>query len=119
MKNKLLYMLVVLAGVFFTAASCTFEVKVSGVELAGTKNGTFEGSHETPLVKASVLVTISGEKMTDIQIIRHENGKGQKAEEIVSVVLEKQTTKVDAVSGATLSSKVILKSIENAVESAR
>ena len=40
---------------------------------------------------------------------------GNKAETIVDDVVDKQTLDVDTVSGATVSSKVILKSIENAL----
>lgn len=60
-------------------------------------------------------MTVANHAITDIKITRHKCGKGKPAESIVDDVIAKQTTKVDAVSGATGSSIVILKAIENAV----
>lgn len=51
-----------------------------------------------------------------IKIIEHENGLGSKAEKIVDDVISRQSLKVDAVSGATASSKYIIKDIENALQ---
>lgn len=51
-----------------------------------------------------------------IKIIEHENGLGSKAEKIVDDVISRQSLKVDAVSGASASSKCIIKAIENALQ---
>ena len=47
--------------------------------------------------------------------MEHVNGQGSGAERIPATVVEKQTLQIDMVSGATYSSKVILKAIENAL----
>jgi len=47
-------------------------------------------------------------------IIEHFNGRGEKAEAIIPRVIEAQSLDVDVVSGATGSSKAILKAIEDA-----
>lgn len=52
-----------------------------------------------------------------IKIIEHENGLGGKAEKIVDDVISRQSLEVDALSGATVSSKYIIKAIENALQS--
>lgn len=62
------------------------------------------------------ILFIAGKILTGIDIIRHLNGLGSSAESIVDKIIEKQSLEVDAVSGATLSSKCILKAVENAVE---
>jgi len=48
-------------------------------------------------------------------ILEHDNGKGGKAEKIVDDVIKAQSLNVDVVSGATVSSKVILKAGEMAL----
>jgi uncharacterized protein with FMN-binding domain len=90
-------------------------IKIEGIMLSGAKDGTYEGVYETSLVKATVLVTLKAEQITDIRITRHDCGKGKPAEAIVKNVMDKQSTQIDTVSGATGSSLVILKAIENAV----
>jgi uncharacterized protein with FMN-binding domain len=47
--------------------------------------------------------------------VKHVNGQGKPAEVITEKVIETQSLQVDVVSGATYSSKVILKAIENAL----
>lgn len=69
------------------------------------------------MVAADVSATVRNHKITDIKILRHKNERGQRAEVIPQRVLAAQSLKVDTVSGATNSSKVILKAIENALES--
>ena len=50
-----------------------------------------------------------------IELLEHVNGQGSGAEIIPATVVEKQTLQIDTVSGATYSSTVILKAIENAL----
>lgn len=65
-----------------------------------------------------VEVTVRQHKITDILIVRHDNGLGGAAETITDDVIREQSLEVDAVSGATVSSKCILKAIENVLENA-
>ena len=51
---------------------------------------------------------------TDIELTEHQNGRGTPAEAILEEMLREQTTDVDAVSGATCSSRVIRKAVEEA-----
>lgn len=90
-------------------------ITIDGIDLSSTADGTYEGTYETSLVKATVAVTVNAKRITAIEILRHDNGMGKKAEAIVDRVIDAQTTKVDVVSGATGSSLVILEAIEQAV----
>lgn len=90
-------------------------LQLAGIDLSAVSDGQYEGKQDTSLIKVTVLVTVANHAITDIKITRHDCGKGKAAESIVGDVIAKQTTKVDAVSGATGSSVVILKAIENAV----
>ncbi len=62
---------------------------------------------------------VENHTITDIDILKHDNGKGKAAEAITSDVIKNQSVQVDVVTGATYSSKVILKAIENALTSSR
>lgn len=68
-------------------------------------------------VYVEVEVSVTEHKITNIKIIEHENGLGGKAEKIVDNIISRQSLEVDAVSGATVSSKCIIKAIENALQS--
>lgn len=63
----------------------------------------------------SGFVTVRDHLIIDIELVEHETGKGQSAEIIPKKVIEQQSLKVDHVSGATYSSKVILKAIQDAL----
>ncbi len=78
-------------------------------------DGTYEGTAETPLVKVTVAVTVENHTLKDIQLLRHENGKGAPAEAMLPEMLSKNTSEVDTVSGATMSSKAIRAAVRDAL----
>lgn len=55
-------------------------------------------------------------KIIAINILEHRNGMGSKAEAIINSVIQAQSLQVDAITGATGSSTVILKAIEDALD---
>ncbi|PKM62465.1 MAG: FMN-binding protein [Firmicutes bacterium HGW-Firmicutes-21] len=93
-------------------------VNIDEVDLSKLADGTYNGSYKAFPVEAEVNVTVKDNQITGIQLVRHNNGKGGGAEAILSEVVEKDSIMVDAVTGATYSSKVILKAIENALNNA-
>jgi uncharacterized protein with FMN-binding domain len=80
-------------------------------------DGTYEGEHSF----VSVSVTVTDSKISEIAIIRH-GGGGQKYADmlkpLVERIIQKQSTDVDAVSGATVSSQNLKKAVEQALEGA-
>lgn len=48
---------------------------VAVIDLSAVEDDVYEGTEETALVKVTVKVEVKDHKMTDIQLIRHENGK--------------------------------------------
>lgn len=93
------------------------ELKISNVDLSKVHDGTYTGSCDAIEVAAKVSVTVKDHKIVDIILLKHKNEKGKPAEVIPGKVLKAQSLQVDTISGATNSSKVILKSIENALKS--
>lgn len=82
-------------------------------------DGTYEGSYKGGPNKALVKVTIKDNRIVHIQILEHWALKGKKAELIVvRNIIEQQSTGVDAVSGATNSSRVIMNAVQRAIEKA-
>lgn len=78
-------------------------------------DGTYEGTAETPLVKVTVEVTVQDHILREIRLLRHENGQGAPAEAMLPEMLSRNTSEVDSVSGATLSSKAIRAAVRNAL----
>lgn len=93
-------------------------LQVNEIDLAKVPDGSYEGAYDANLIKVKVLVEVKDHAISNIELLQHENGKGAPAEAIIPEVIKAQSLDVDAVSGATNSSKVILKSIELAINSA-
>ena len=90
--------------------------ELAGVTAQGFADGTYEGGYDGGRWTNRVKVTVSGEKMTDITILQNvlfplENVPP----ELFQRVIAAQTTNVDTVASATVTSKAYLKSIENAL----
>jgi len=82
-------------------------------------DGTYKGSYRGGPNKAIVEVTIKDNSIVNIKILQHQAWKGKKAEEtIVERIITHQSTQVDAVSGATNSSRVIMNAVQLAIEKA-
>jgi uncharacterized protein with FMN-binding domain len=94
------------------------DTTISDVDLLRVADGTYTGSYEIFPVIAEVKVTVKNHRMAGIELVKHRTGQGAAAEVLPGKVVATQTLKVDAISGATLSSKVILKAIETALTSA-
>ena len=93
-------------------------MKMSTVDISTISNGTYSGSYKVFPISVKLNVTINNRKITKIDLIKHVNGQGDPAEKILNKVIEVQNLQVDSISGATYSSKVILKAVENALSSA-
>ncbi len=93
------------------------EITIGAVDLSTIPDGTYSGSQEAVWVGAKVEVTVKDHRITAIKL-DHRHGQGEAAEVITEHVIEEQSLQVDTISGATSSSKVILKAIENALVSA-
>ena len=90
-------------------------IKIENIDLSTVKNGTYLGSYTSNPCAAKVRLTIENHQIKNIELLEHQKGLGGKAEVILDDVVESQSLEVDTISGATLSSKVLLKSVENAI----
>jgi uncharacterized protein with FMN-binding domain len=104
-----------------TLGGCAFIEKINKITIDTTaarnvKDGTYEGSQSAFPVTAAVRVTVSGGRITDIVMLSHGHGPNHGADAILPRVIAAQGLGVDAVSGSTYSSKVVLKAIETALK---
>ena len=115
MKQK--HFPVILLVTFVLAAACVNlnDIVITTPDLGKIADGKYRGNSKVGPVRVTLDVTIQGSIMTSIQIIKHRNGRGEKAEAIVSRVIETQSLDVDVISGASYSSKAILQAVENAL----
>jgi uncharacterized protein with FMN-binding domain len=119
-KINIAVFLILFIIIFQVFAQCSVqkelsEMKLHMSELVKVKDGTYLGIYDSKMVKAQVAVELKDQSIKDIELIKHETGLGKKAETLVDSVIQYQTIELDAFAGATLSSKVILKSIESAL----
>ncbi len=89
---------------------------IADVPMSTVRDGTYEGEFTTALVAARVQATVITGRLESIKVLKHRHGPGHGADAIIDRVIAAQSLKVDAISGATTSSKVMLKAIQSALE---
>ncbi|MDE6406841.1 MAG: FMN-binding protein [Lachnospiraceae bacterium] len=94
------------------------ETTIGGMDITGLSDGVYVGEYDVNFIYAKVEVTVQDGKMTDIAILEHKQERGKAAEGVVEDMIAEQKTDVEAVSGATNSSTVIKKAVENALRNA-
>ncbi len=103
----------ILIMILLVACSSKAEIYRAGIYL-----GAAEGYHST----INVQVTVNKKQITHIKVLEHEETPII-ADAVISTipkkVIKKNSTDIDTVSGATYTSKTLLKAIENALESAK
>ncbi len=100
------------AGGLYLKSISDYKAKVAAltfdeIDLTKVEDGVYEGQCDTGVVRVRVQVTIRNHQLESIELLEHENERGTPAEAILDQMVQNQTTAVDAVSGATCSSKVI------------
>lgn len=93
--------------------------EIHAPDLAGVPNGTWRGQVEWGILTVEVDVTVEQGQITAIDLLKHDNGKGGRAEAITQHILAAQSLDVDAITGATLSSRAILNAVANALNNSQ
>lgn len=91
-------------------------IEIENVDLQQVADGEYIGEYDAILVKVKVRVTVKNHAIETIELLQHNNGRGEAAEVIPDQVIKAQSLRVDTISGATSSSKVILEAIELALK---
>ena len=90
-------------------------IVIKDVNLDNKEDGKYIGEFDADVISAKVEIEIKNKKIININILEHKSERGTPAYVITKKVVDAQNLKVDTISGATNSSKVILKAIENAL----
>ncbi len=91
------------------------QVVINEIDLSLIDDGSYVGSYDVGRWANEILVEVSDHRITDIKITKSVTYEDQEqTQALLDKVMEEQSTMVDAVAGATVTSKAYLKSIENA-----
>ena len=106
--------------VMLTAACAIAPLRKEPVNISRIPDGVYAGSAGSWPNKAEVRVTVREGRMTSIELVRHwASWIGRKADPVIPErIVEKQRADVDAVTGATNSSRVIMHAVYDALEQA-
>jgi uncharacterized protein with FMN-binding domain len=88
---------------------------VDTIDLNQIDDGVYTGKSSTFPIEVEVLVEVTNHIITNIDVIKHINGQGSEAINIVDRVIEQNSVDVDVISGASYSSHVILNAISDAL----
>lgn len=91
------------------------ETTFEDINISDIPDGVYVGEYDVNFIYAKVEVTVQNGEITNINILEHRHERGKAAEVIADCIVDEQKIDVDAISGATNSSTVIKKSIENAL----
>ena len=118
MRRRAFIWAVLLAGVALLP-SCGPDLRtmpIHDVDLKAVPEGTHEGSFAYGGFTHVVRTTVEGGRIVKIDLVKNRtNEYAKKAEAVLPRVIEKQTPNVDAITGATMSSKALLKAVENSL----
>jgi len=90
--------------------------KMPQIDVASIPDGTYSAKWGSFVVKADLDVVVSGGKIEKINMKKMDSGKGYEGLETIDRIISGQKVNVDAVTGATYSSKVIMITTAKALE---
>ena len=92
------------------------ETTFEEINISDISDGVYIGEYDVDFIYAKVEVTVQNGEITNINILEHRHERGKTAEVITDSIVDEQKIDVDAISGATNSSTVIKKAVENALK---
>jgi len=121
-RPRLIFGIAVLATVLISNGCMSKEVietrqmTINSIDISTVKDGNYNGDYTYGNFTYVVSVQVKGRKIMDIKIIKNRTTKQAiMAEGVVERIVTQQRNDVDAISGATTTSKAFLKAIENAL----
>lgn len=111
-------------GVFYLKSVADYQKKIKEttfeqLDFSTIPDGVYIGEYDVDYIYAKVKVFVQDGMVTQIDLLEHKNERGKNAETIINNIIEKQTIHVDTITGATNSSIVIRKAVENALKQNR
>lgn len=95
------------------------EMPINDVDLTGIVDGSYPGEFSFGGFTYVVMTTVERSRIHSIDVLANYNSRpARKAEAVIPRIIEAQTPNVDAVTGATTTSKALMKAVENSLRSA-
>jgi uncharacterized protein with FMN-binding domain len=114
--------IVAIAAIFLGSCTSTEVLEtralpIDRIDLSAAKDGSYQGEFTYGSYTYHVEVMIAGRRINDIKILENrDTPHAKKAEAVIPEILAQQRNDVDAISGATTTSKALLKAIEGALK---
>ncbi len=112
-------LVIVFAGFFLflvRGLGANSQPELLGMTAAGLMDGAYEGGYDGGRWTNRVRVHVAGEQITEIALLQDVMfAKQETSAQLFQRVVDAQSTKVDAVAGATVTCNAYLKAIENAL----
>ncbi|WP_322379236.1 FMN-binding protein [Clostridium perfringens] len=116
MSLILLFLLIFVGGIFYLSRGLNevMSISLNGIDISKLDDGKYTGEYDHGRWTNKLDITVKNNKITEILIKDDVTfSKPSVSDELFNKVIETQSTKIDAISGATVTSKAYLKSIEN------
>lgn len=92
------------------------QMEIQDVDISNIGDGEYIGAYSYSGFEYEVKTIVNDHRIKDIVILHNRATKhAKRAEGVISEILEYQTPNVDAVSGATTTSKALMKAVENSL----
>lgn len=86
------------------------------IDMKQVADGIYKASSGGGMVQVELEVEVKDHKIVNINLLKHECGKGKPAESTIDEMVKNNTDDVDIVSGATASSKIIRNAVNKALQ---
>lgn len=94
------------------------QMEIQNVDTKNIQDGEYIGSFSYSGFEYKIKTIVQGQRIIDIQILQNRDTKHAKsAEGVIPEIIKKQSPNVDAISGATTTSKALMKAVENSLRS--
>ena len=119
-------LVVMTAGVFFAKDLISVQryqaavksITYDNADASSIPDGTYIGECNVQYIYGKVEVSVANGIITKIELLEHRHERGAAAEGIIKEIVAEQKIDVEEISGATNSSRVIKKAVDNALSSA-
>ncbi len=98
--------------------SGSHKIMVGNVDLSKVPDGTYEGSYSFFHASSKVRVTVADHRITAIESLSSNGAAENDVPTLIQRIISQQSLQVDLVTGASVSQKVFLKAVENALAGA-
>ena len=106
-------------GIMAAVNDALSQAEIKNVEQKKYNDGTYTGIGQGKNPDLKVAVTIKDDKITNVEMVSNNETKGKEALNVIpNEIIETQSTSVDAVSGATLTSNGIMMAVNDALSQA-